>query len=347
MPPDARIRLLFFADTHLGFDFPLKSKKPEHARKRRGQDFFDNYHRVLDFAVESGVDLVIHGGDLFYRSKVPDRIVELAYGPLYEFAERGFPVLIVPGNHERSRLPPSLYLGHPRIHVLTEPSTFAFDINGATVAASGFPFVRGEIRNRFKTILEETGWENHPADVRLLCIHQAVEGAQVGPVNFTFRRGKDVIRLEDLPAGFLAVLSGHIHRQQVLTTDACRDREGMPVIYPGSTERTSFAEKNEEKGFSLITFTAGDNGRWKIAERTFIPLPARSMVDLYIDESLEVTDLENHILSETADLDTNAIVRLRRRGQLRAEVRAKLTSRFLRDLLPDSMIVQFSIDFWK
>jgi len=347
MAEKARIRILFFADTHLGFDFPVLPAKSETGRNRRGQDFFDNTHRVLDFAVASRVDLVIHGGDLFFRSRVPDRIVNLAYGALYEFADRGFPVLIVPGNHERSVLPASLFLGHPNIHVWTKPATFLFRFNGVTVAVSGFPFVRGDVRSQFKTLLEESGWDRRPADVKLLCIHQAVDGAQVGPSNYTFRGGKDVIRLEDVPAGFLAVLSGHIHREQVLIRKAGGGREELPVIYCGSTERTSFAEKDEEKGYYLITFTASESGRWRMEERTFLPLPARPMRDLYLDETLEAADLKSHVLSETAGLDPDAILRLRCRGQLKDEVRAQLTTGFLRDILPDSMIIRFSSDFWK
>ena len=41
--------------------------------------------------------------------------------------------------------------------------------------------------------------------MRLLCLHQCVEGATVGPGNFTFRGADDVIRGADLPAGYHAV----------------------------------------------------------------------------------------------------------------------------------------------
>jgi len=90
------IRILFFSDTHLGFDFPLRKSG---VHRRRGVDFFTNYNRVLQRAVTGDADLIIHGGDLFFRSRVPDRILELAYGPLIETARTGMPVCIVPGNH--------------------------------------------------------------------------------------------------------------------------------------------------------------------------------------------------------------------------------------------------------
>ncbi|MEN8098660.1 MAG: metallophosphoesterase, partial [Chloroflexota bacterium] len=62
------IKLLFLSDTHLGFDQPIK---PKIVRRRRGPDFFRNYHRALQAGIEGEVDLVIHGGDMFFRSRVP------------------------------------------------------------------------------------------------------------------------------------------------------------------------------------------------------------------------------------------------------------------------------------
>jgi exonuclease SbcD len=50
------------------------------------------------------VDVVVHGGDLLYRSRVPAWLAE-TLAPLGRPAESGVPVLLVPGNHERSRMP--------------------------------------------------------------------------------------------------------------------------------------------------------------------------------------------------------------------------------------------------
>jgi exonuclease SbcD len=96
------IRILFLADTHLGFDFPFR---PRIERRRRGPDFFRNFKRALEPAHRGEVDAVIHGGDLLYRSKVPDRLVDMALDPLKEVADRGVEVFLVPGNHERARIP--------------------------------------------------------------------------------------------------------------------------------------------------------------------------------------------------------------------------------------------------
>ena len=69
------IRILFLADTHLGYDLPFK---PRIQRRRRGHDFFANYEVALAPAVRGEVDLVVHGGDLFFRARVPPVLVEMA-----------------------------------------------------------------------------------------------------------------------------------------------------------------------------------------------------------------------------------------------------------------------------
>jgi DNA repair exonuclease SbcCD nuclease subunit len=55
------------------------------------------------------------------------------------------------------------------------------------------------------------------------------------------------VRAGDIPQGFAAVLSGHIHRFQVLHKDLRERPLAAPVFYPGAIERTSFAEKDEKK----------------------------------------------------------------------------------------------------
>ena len=111
------------------------------------------------------------------------------------------------------------------------------------------------------------------ADLRLLCLHQTVEGAQVGPADFTFRRGPDVIAGRSIPPGFAAVLAGHIHRHQVLDHDLDGVPFAAPVFYPGALERTSFAERAEPKGYLVLDAVPGAEGG-TVASWRFIRLQA-------------------------------------------------------------------------
>jgi DNA repair exonuclease SbcCD nuclease subunit len=326
------ICIIFFADTHLGFDYPIR---PKINRRRRGEDFFNNYKKVLNYAIERNADLVVHGGDFFFRSKLPKKVIDMAYKSLFEFADSGIPFLIVPGNHERSILPSSLFLNRPNIFIFNRPKTFSIYINGAAVSVSGFPFERNDIRNQFNSLLTKTGWHEQKADIKLLLMHQTVQGAQVGPSNYTFRYGKDVIKRADIPSNFTAVLSGHIHRQQILMKDH------MPIIYPGSTERTSFAEQKEEKGFYEIIFEGMDS-QWAILNTKFIELPSRPMQDILLEDYLSRENLESFIQSEIQKMHPDAIIRFKANGNVKGEVIQKLSSRCIRSILPETMNFQLS-----
>lgn len=172
------LKIVFFADTHLGFDYPLH---PRVDMRRRGPDFFDNYQYILDYASETRPDLVVHGGDLFFRRRVPLKIVDMAYEALMKFSASGIPLFIVPGNHEGSRLPASLWLSASKAFIFDRPRTFEMAVRGQAVAISGFPFARHDAGHRFKALLAETDWKDAAAPVKLLCLHQAIEGAQFGP----------------------------------------------------------------------------------------------------------------------------------------------------------------------
>jgi exonuclease SbcD len=270
------VRVLVLSDTHLGIDMP---SRPRVARRRRGDEFFESFERALAPAWTGETDLVVHLGDLFYRSRIPAWLAERVFSRLADLADLGVDVIWVPGNHERSGVPRSLFLTHPRIRVFDRPRTFVVARDGLDIALSGFPFSPW-VREEFPTLLEATGHretEQAGAVVRLLCIHQAVEGATVGPRGFVFRNGEDVLPGRDVPAGFAAVLSGHIHRSQVLVRDLAGRPLAAPVLFPGSTERTSFAERDEPKGVLMLAL-ANDVASWEFRE-----LPVRPMVDLEID----------------------------------------------------------------
>jgi DNA repair protein SbcD/Mre11 len=310
------IRIIFFSDTHLGLDYPVrggKSLSPHH----RGPDFFRNFQTVIDYARQSKADLLVHGGDLFFRSKIPEAIVDMAYQPLFECASH-IPVVIVPGNHERSMLPSSLFLTHSNIHVFTAPQTFHFSVRGTRIAISGFPFARN-IGDSFKQLLASSGAATVDADIRLLCLHQSVQGAVVGP--FRFRCGAEVISACDIPAGYNAVLSGHIHGHQ-------RIHAASPVIYSGSIERTSFAEKDETKGFCELLIHEDST------QLQFHPLETRPMIDYTVTES------QSDPLAQLADSASfwsdNSIVRLHKQGQPRIDM---LTNQHLRSVLPEATVI--------
>jgi DNA repair exonuclease SbcCD nuclease subunit len=329
------IRVLLLADTHLGFDLP---SRPRVEKRRRGPDFFANTRLALEPALRGEVDLVVHGGDLLYRSKVPAGLVVQALEPLLEVADHGVPVVLVPGNHERSALPYPLLASHQNLHVLERPRAVRLDLRGARLAIGGFPCERDHIRGRFTTLVSESGALAVDADVRILCMHQTVEGSRVK--GYTFRSGADVVRGRDIPSGFAAVLCGHIHRAQVLTRDLAERELTAPVLYPGSVERTSFAERNEAKGYLTLALESDSKRGGALAGWRFNELPARPMFLVEIDAAgLEAEALSQRISEELSGLPEDAVVQLRIGGGLAPGAEGVIRAADLRRLHPATMTV--------
>jgi DNA repair exonuclease SbcCD nuclease subunit len=334
------VRILLLADTHLGFDLPLTQRV---VRRRRGHDFLANYAAALGPALNGEADILVHGGDVFDRSSVAPSVAYQAFEPLRRVAERGVPVFIVPGNHERSRLPHARFAPHDQIHVFAAPRTIAVAVRGLTIALAGFPYERRDVRTTFGERLERTAWRGETPTVRVLCVHHCVEGATVGPGDYVFTTAADVIRARDLPREFAAVLSGHIHRHQVLTTDLARQPLPTPVLYPGSIERTSFAEMDEPKGYIMVHIAESEGDvdvRWE-----FRRLPARPMLRAEVAaDGLDGRQLEAAIRAIVGNAPEDAVLLIRVTGALTDAHWQAISASRLRRFVPDTMNVDVRPD---
>ena len=238
-------------------------------------------------------------------------------------------------------------MNHPLIHIFDRPKLFSLSINNARIILGGFPFIRENIRGIFPNILEQLDWYNQDADIKILVFHQAVEGATVGPGNFTFRNREDVVPISLLPNDANALLCGHIHRQQKLNKITDKNTRSIPVIFSGSTERTSFAEKDEKKGFYHLIFDNKQKKNWILRETRFLELPCRPMKDIYIDSEISAQHLESYLRKKVSHIDQDTIVRFRSHKPIREDLAILWTTINLRQLLPSGLNFTFSSHFFQ
>jgi DNA repair exonuclease SbcCD nuclease subunit len=149
------------------------------------------------------------------------------------------------------------------------------------------------------------------------------------------------VRVNDVPKQFLAVLSGHVHRAQVLQEDLRGQRLSTPIIYPGAIERTSFAERNEQKGYFILGLKNAGKTHGLNLEWIFRRLPARPMVIEEISaQGVAREKLEKALRGMLHKLPGDAIVQIRVRGALRRDARSILTAGYMRELAPPTMNVE-------
>lgn len=334
-----QIRILFLSDSHLGFDDPMR---PKIKKRRRGPEFFNSYLAALRPAMDGYVNFVVHGGDLFFRSKVHPSIVEKAFAPLLEIADDGIPVLLVPGNHERANIPVSLFTSHPNIYIFHKPATYSFQVNGRKIGFSGFPYYYKGVRDDINWLIQTTGYTNEKYDVQILCLHHLFSGSRVGVQNYVFKTGKDIINPHEIPEKFDVVLSGHIHTAQKMINDFNNQKIPVPVLYPGSTNRTSFAERLEDKGYYLITIDSKISV--KNISTMFKKINVRPMaqIKLFVDKIKTASEFEKIIRFQLGCLNSDSIVQFKISGQPCKNIQPLLTDYYLRELAPDRMNVSFS-----
>ena len=165
----------------------------------------------------------------------------------------------------------------------------------------------------------------------------------MGPINFTFRTGPDVIRGSDIPSGFGAVLSGHIHRSQLLDCDLNGRSLVAPVIYPGSVERTSWPERDGVKKYAILRLGLWDTRKGELLDANFVPLPARPMVDLVLDSMASQTAIRTDLGQRLAAVDPNAIVRFHYEGDWTTEIGSTLSADSLRALTLSTMNISLKV----
>ncbi len=280
-----------------------------------------------DYQTED-IDLVIHSGDLFHSPRPSCRALVAASQPLLSVAASGVPIVVVPGNHERSAIPSALLLSHANIHIVTAPCTLVFKLRGMRVAVSSFPCLRREAANKFPLALAATRWPGAKADLRILAVHQAFDSATCGPVGYRFRNGEDVVMRESIPPAFDYVAAEHVHRHQCLSS---ADPDVPPVVYAGSPDRVSFAEINEPKGCVIVS-DDGDGLAHRFLEHDVRPMSVWPL-DVSGISGSEIVEKTEGIL---ASLPPSAIAQLRMTGcTTRGSLRGLGLTLLARQLRPD------------
>jgi DNA repair protein SbcD/Mre11 len=331
------MKFVHTADTHLGYEILKVAWPDEDGRTRRAATITRNFQQVVEHTRLVGADLLLHAGDLFNKYYFSAQQCAEQVSPLIQLARDGVPVVIIPGNHERSSLPFDLFHGVPNIHVFSEPNFVVLNLAGYRVGIAGFPFLRNDSRRLFLNALAATGYRRQRTDFNILLVHQAFDSAVVGPRDFMFTtRRSDTVNRADIPAAFHYVAAGHIHRYQILMHPLY---PGHQIVYPGSIQRMSFAEIEEDKGFieaetvdsSIIT--------------TLRPLPAYPMERVVIQAGHRpVEEVVEEIRAQFWRAHDDLVLRFFLTGGRRVSDYPALDYARLRQEIPQVLECQFLVD---
>jgi len=297
------MRFLAIADTHFGYEVGRTTQ----ARKFMYERMFEVFEEILNIARKEKVDYILHGGDIFNRSKPRKKVITRAFKLIEEILAEDIGFIIVPGNHEKSILPDTLLRFHSKCHFFTNFA--AIDLGECLLI--GFPYsnnISKLIDDEISRVLKEH--KNKPC--MILC-HQLFDGAEFGPQRFRFNINHGAIDPLLFPNSIKLIVSGHIHRAQVLMNGF--------VVYPGSTERTSFIETIEPKGYLMINI---DEKQLQVEFKELSSIPMKVIEKNLAKEQLNFNELRNQIESGMV----KTLIRLTNRALTTDEIES------LRNLFP-------------
>lgn len=322
------MKLLHLADTHLGFS--AYRKVTEEGVNQREMDVYSSFRQCVDYAVKTRPDLVVHAGDLFDSVRPTNRAISVAVEQLLRLSEAKIPVVVVSGNHETPRLRETGSIFTVLDHLESVFPVYRNRYETVTVAVRGKEVAVHCIPQCMtKESFEQDMLGVAPsgdAAVNVLVAHGAVKGIAEFRMN---ECNEQFLPVAMLGEQFDYIALGHYHRFTRLRENA---------FYAGSTERFSFAEAGDEKGFLEV-------GLGKKVSTKFIALETRGMVDAPVVEceGKSVEDVHREVRDALRLIDpAGKIVRVSLAG-LPMHLARVLDSRGIRELCKSAVHFELKV----
>lgn len=217
------MEILHTADTHLGY-------RQYNSEEREG-DFEQVFEEIIDEAISRDVDVVVHAGDIFHRSRPNISTLSFLGVQLLRLQQAGIPFLTIVGNHDSTR-----ERAWPKLFEDWDLGVY-LDETGHTIGNVTFYGLDYCPQNQRSGL--DYHFDQSEGEVSLLVSHGLFE-----PFEYANWETRKI--LAKSPVSFDGMLLGDDH------TPGVKNLEGIPLTYPGSTERTA-ADQRDDRGYNLIT----------------------------------------------------------------------------------------------
>ena len=347
------MKILHFADLHLGVELYGRLNQ-ETGLNTRLEDFLASLDRLVEYALESRVDLVIFCGDA-YKNREPTQTQQREFARrIRRLSESNIPVFLLVGNHD---LPTAFgratsteifdTLGVKNVYVSNKPEIYRIVTPSGALQIASLPWLRRntlytrdeikglsieqvnrKISEKLTSIVAYHASRVDPEIPAILAAHITVTGAKLGSERSMSLGNEPSVLASNLANhAFDYIALGHIHRHQVMHPDP-------PVVYSGSLDRIDFGEEEDEKGFYEIEIKKGSGSKYDVSYN-FHPIEGRRFLTIRIAIPQDEDDPQGLILKEIARYPLKgSIVRLQ--ISLPFQVNMNLDERFMYEALKDA-----------
>jgi DNA repair exonuclease SbcCD nuclease subunit len=238
------LQVLHCSDTHLDKSFSISNLAK--ATQRR-EDLNCNFSTVVDYAMKNKPDVFLIAGDVFDKILPTNASRVFLTKEIKRLKDVNIAVFIIGGNHDVPRfgVSPSLaidVLGSAGIATVFSRSDIiqkkTVKTKGKSICVSGRSYyTQFEGANPLKDVEVPI-----KGDYNILMIHGSLQGLNVAS-SIPEIAHQNPFLADDIKKGLNYLALGHFHNHFE------REHRGCTIVNPGSTEKLSWAEINDEKGF--------------------------------------------------------------------------------------------------
>jgi DNA repair exonuclease SbcCD nuclease subunit len=257
------MKIFHISDTHIGYSAYRKAT-PDGINQRE-YDTYNAFRQFVNYALDIKPDLIIHSGDLFDSVRPNNRAITFAIKQLIRISKAKIPFVVIAGNHEHPKLKETGHIFSVLDHIeniypvyKAKYETLFFTIHSKKVTIHTIP--QCELKKNFDAELKKLKPDKN-SDYNIFASHGAVAGIREFSMN---EFNELIIPAKILSSDFDYIALGHYHKFSKLENNA---------FYSGSTERFTFSDAQDKKGFIELELK---NGKLKT---NFIELKTRSMID--------------------------------------------------------------------
>jgi DNA repair exonuclease SbcCD nuclease subunit len=244
-------------------------------------DAYDAFKQFIDYAIKSKPDLIIHAGDLFDSVRPNNRAITFGVKQLVRLTKEKIPIAVVAGNHEHPKIKETGHIFSLFEHIdgvypiyNAKYEKLSFKIKNEKLVIHAVP--QCELKKQYNKEIGKVK-PDPSADYNIFVSHGAVTGIKVFSMN---EFNELIIPTKSLSKNFDYIALGHFHSYSEIANNA---------FYSGSTERFTFTDAPDKKGFIELNLSK------KNIKQKFIELKNREMIDhkpiqcskLKLDEVME------------------------------------------------------------
>jgi len=257
------MKILHIADTHLGYS--AYRKITNDGINQREADIYQSFTKVIDYAIDHHVDLVLHAGDLFDSVRPNNRAITTALKQFLRLSDHGIPLVLIAGNHEQPKLQETGHIFQLFDHILHVHPVYneiyekkKLTVDDETVIIHCLPQIN--VLDQFQEQIDRIE-KDECANYNLFLAHGSIQGIKEFSMN---EFNEMMLPKQYLSSVFDYVALGHYHTYTEINDHA---------FYAGSIEPLSFAEANEKHGCIEILIQP------QLIQPTFKTFQTRALMD--------------------------------------------------------------------